>query len=158
MAAALCAALAGTVSAGPALAGPAVDAPGRLPETPPSVADLAYDSRLLASAAAAERFQGALDGGWTLSAEGGGDLYAFQLTDRREALEGAWRDLARAGQPGASGLVDELQRTPDRLVIRFTPSAQPPATVNLRPAAGALRGELDQAGRRTPVVLRKTGP
>ena len=143
----------------PALAGPTVDAPGRLPEPPPSVPDLAYDSRLLSSAAAAEQFQGALDGGWTLSADaavgGQGDLYAFQLVDKRDHIEGAWRDLRRPGDPAASGFVDQLQRTPEGLVIRFTPAPGRPTTVVLR---ADLRGELTGDGRAVPVTLRRTAP
>ncbi|MDB5448578.1 MAG: hypothetical protein JWQ97_3895 [Phenylobacterium sp.] len=144
--------------AAPAPAGPKVDGPGKLPEPAPSVPELAYDSRLLSSFASAERFQGALDGGWTLSADGQGDLYAFQLVDRREGLEGAWRDLRRPRQPGASGFVDQMQRTPAELVLRFSPAPQQLAVVTLRPAGGALRGELDQTGQRIPVTLRKTSP
>lgn len=135
----------------PPAAGPNLEAAGRLPEPAPSIPSLAYDARLLSSAAAAERFQGALDGGWVLSAAGQGDLYAFQLVDRRQGLEGAWRDLRRPGQPAASGFL-ELQRTPQALVLRFTPAPEAPATVTLRPD---LSGELDQGGRRTPVVLRR---
>src|SRR4051812_5098904 len=71
--------------------GPHVEDPGKLPEAPPTVPDLAYDSRVLSSAASAEQFQGKLDGGWTLSADGQGDLYAFELVDKHDALEGAWR-------------------------------------------------------------------
>lgn len=121
-----------------------------LAQTPP---DLAYDARILSSAAAAEQFQGPLDGGWTLTAKTG-DLYAFQLVDRPEALEGAWRDLRRPGQPAASGVLD-LQRTPPGLAIRFAPAGQAPVAINLR---SDLHGVLEQGGSRVKVTLRRRKP
>jgi hypothetical protein len=135
--------------------GPRVDAPGKLPEPPPSVPDLAYDARLLSSAASAESFQGPLDGGWVLGAQGEGDLYALQLTDKRDHLEGAWRDLRRPGDPAASGFLDEVRRSPAGLSLRFTPQGQGPVTVALGPN---LRGQAEQDGRRRAVALRRSPP
>ena len=135
--------------------GPKVDAPGKLPEPPPSLPDLAYDSRILSSAAAAEHFQGALDGGWTLARADGGALYVFQLVDKADALEGAWRDPRRPGQPDASGLIEAVRRTPAELVIRFTASPTGAAVVSLRPEPGGFRGVLEEGEARTPVVLRR---
>jgi hypothetical protein len=135
--------------------GPKVDAPGKLPEPPPSIPDLAYDARLLSSAASAESFQGPLDGGWTLGAQGAGDLYALQLTDRRDHVEGAWRDLRRPGDPAASGFLDQIQRSSSGLSLRFTPQGQAPITVALGPN---LRGQAEQDGRRFPVALRRGVP
>ncbi|HKR86958.1 MAG TPA: hypothetical protein VJS38_02195 [Phenylobacterium sp.] len=131
--------------------GPHVEDPRRLPEAPPTVPDLAYDSRLLSSAASAEQFQGKLDGGWTLGAEGR-DLYAFQLVDKRDALEGAWRDLQGAPEPAASGVLDRVERVPSGLVIRFTPSGQAPVSVTL---GRDLRGELRQGRRQVAVAMRR---
>jgi hypothetical protein len=140
--------------------GPKVDAPGKLPEPAPTVPDLAYDSRVLSSFASAQSFQGPLQGGWTLSAAGPnaeskGDLYDFQITEKRDELGGAWRDLKRGRDPLGSGILDLLQRTPAGLVIRFTPTGQPPVSVTLRPD---LKGELVQADRRTAVALRRVAP
>jgi hypothetical protein len=132
--------------------GPHVEDPGKLPAAPPTVRELAYDSRILSSAAAAEQFQGALDGGWMLS-DGQHDLYAVELVDKRDRLEGAWRDPRRKGDPQASGVLDLAQRTPPGLLLRFTPAGQAPVTVTLRPN---LQGELEQGGQRTAVTLRKT--
>ena len=143
-----------SVVVAPGPPGPHVEDPGRLPEAPPTVPDLAYDSRLLSSAASAEQFQGKLDGGWTLAAQGrGGDLYAFQLVDKRDALEGAWRDLRGGREPAASGVLQAVERAPSGLVIRFTPSGQAPVSVALD---RNLRGELEQGGRQVAVVMRKT--
>lgn len=136
-------------------AGPKVDAPGKLPEPAPSVPDLVYDARVLSSAKSAESFQGPLDGGWVLSAAGRGDLYAFQLTDKRDHVEGAWRDLRRPGDPAASGFLDAVQRSPAGVTLRFTPAAQAPVTVALGPN---LRGQAEQAGDRQAVSLRRDDP
>jgi hypothetical protein len=134
---------------------PKVDAPGKLPEPPLSPPDLAYDARLKFSAAEAERFQGPLDGAWTVAAAGQGALYALQLTDKRDHVEGAWRDLRRPGDPAASGLIDEVQRSPAGVTLRFTPAGAAPVTVAL---GRNLAGELDQGGRRLAVVMRRTDP
>lgn len=131
--------------------GPHVEDPRKLPEAPPTVPDLAYDSRLLSSAASAEQFQGKLDGGWTLGAKGR-DLYAFQLVDKRNALEGAWRDLRGGPEPAASGVLDKVERVPSGLVIRFTPTGQAPVSVAL---GRDLRGELEQGGQRVAVAMRR---
>lgn len=139
----------------PAPVGPKVDAPGKLPGPPPSVPDLAYDARLLSSAASAESFQGPLDGSWTLAAEGQGDLFGLQFTDKREGLEGAWRDLRRPGDPKASGFVDQVSRSPAGLSFRLSPEGQPPVTVALGPN---LRGRAEQAGQSFAVALRRKAP
>jgi hypothetical protein len=136
-------------------AGRRVDDPGKLPEPPPSVPDQAYDTRLRASAEAAEAFQGPLDGSWVLSLEGQGDRYALELTDTGTALEGAWRDLRRPGDPAASGVIDQLKRTPAGLDIRFTPVGEPPVEVTLRPD---LHGHLRQDGRREAAAMSRSGP
>lgn len=131
--------------------GPHVETPGKLPEPPKTVPDLAYDSRIISSAASAEQFQGPLDGGWTLVCRNR-DLYAFQLVDRQTAVEGAWRDPGRSGDPAASGVLDLVRRAPPGLLIRFTPTGQAPVSVRLRPD---LQGELAQGGRRMKVTLRR---
>jgi hypothetical protein len=110
---------------------------------------MAYDTRVLSSAASAEQFQGPLDGGWTLAAKKR-QLYAFELVDKQTAVEGAWRDPRRRGDPAASGVLDLVQRAPPGLVLRFTPTGQAPVSVRLRPD---LHGDLEQGGRRTKVVL-----
>ena len=138
----------------PAPAGPHVEDPRRLPEPAPTLRDLAYDSRVLASAASAEQFQGPLDGGWVVATTAG-DLYGLQLVDKRNHVEGAWRDLRRRGDPGASGVVDQVLRTTTGLVLRFTPAGQAPVTVSLRPN---LTGELNQGGKVVAVAMRKAGP
>ena len=94
-----------------------VDQTGRTPDRPPTVADQAYDSRIRASSASAQVYQGALDGGWTLASADGGDLYAFQLSDRGNgAVEGAWRDLRKPGALSASGFVDQIERVGGEIV------------------------------------------
>jgi hypothetical protein len=135
--------------------GPKVDQPGKLPQPPASAPDLAYDARLMESYAAAKSFQGPLDGGWTLSAAGLGDLYEFQFADKGQVVEGAWRDLRRGHDAKDSGVIEIVQRTPAGLLIRFAPHDAPAATVTL---GSNLQGALDQGGRRTAVVLRRTAP
>ncbi|MFI4966448.1 MAG: hypothetical protein ACHP9T_13905 [Caulobacterales bacterium] len=136
-----------------------IDDTGRTPDGPPALRDMAYDARIRSSFASAESFQGPLDGGWTLSADGQ-DLYALQLVDRRDRLEGAWRDLRRKGSLNASGLVDDMQRQGGAVTLRFTPAPGAPATVaTLRDGSNGLwTGELTDAAGRRAVTLRRTGP
>ncbi|HEX4710112.1 hypothetical protein [Phenylobacterium sp.] len=143
---------------------PHLDAPvlveqtGKTPDAPPTPSDMAYDSRIRSSFASAQSYQGALDGGWTLSADGH-DLYALQLVDRRDRLEGVWRDVRRKGSLNASGLVDDIQRQGSEVTLRFTPTPGAPTTVaTLHGGAdGRWTGELVEGGGRRPVILRRTG-
>ncbi|HEX3367731.1 hypothetical protein [Phenylobacterium sp.] len=142
---------------------PQLDAPvsiddlSKTPDRPPEVRDLAYDARIRSSFASAQSFQGPLDGGWMLSADGQ-DLFALQLVDRRDRLEGVWRDVRRKGALNASGLVDDLQRQGGELTVRFAQPGAPATVATLHDAGdGQWRGELTEAGARHAVVLRRTG-
>lgn len=136
-----------------------IDETTKTPDGPPGLRDLAYDNRIRSSFASAETFQGPLDGGWTLSA-GGQDLYALQLVDRRDRLEGVWRDVRRKGALNSSGLVDDMRREGGALVLRFSPGPGAPLTVaTLRDGPGGQwSGELSEAGATRKVTLRRTGP
>ena len=145
----------------PQLAEPVhVEETGKTPEAPPNVRDLAYDTRLKSSFASAQRFQGPLDGGWTLALKGAEDLYALQLVDRSDRLEGAWRDLRRKGALSASGLVDDIRRNGADLTLSFAVGdGAAPVTATLHGAYdGSWAGELTEAGRTRAVVLRRQSP
>lgn len=142
------------------LSGPvSLDDIGKTPDGPPSLRDLAYDSRIRSSFASAESFQGPLDGGWTMSAEGQ-DLFVLQLVDRRDRLEGVWRDPRRKGSLTASGLIDDMQRQGGVLTLRFAATTGAPMTIAiLREAGGQWSGELTEGGGSArSVVLRRTSP
>jgi len=136
-----------------------VDDLARTPDGPMAIRDLAYDSRIRSSFASAQSYQGPLDGGWTLSGAGQ-DLYILQLVDRRDRLEGVWRDPRRRGAPDASGLVEDLQRQGATLTLRFTPQPGAPTAVALLHdnGGGVWTGDLTEAGARRAVVLRRTSP
>ncbi|HEY0436327.1 MAG TPA: hypothetical protein VGC92_06795 [Phenylobacterium sp.] len=131
---------------------------GRTPDRPPTVRDLAYESRVRASFAAAEGYQGPLDGGWTLSV-GSDDLFALQIVDKADRLEGVWRDLRRKGSLDASGVVDEMQRQGQDLTLRFVArrDGRPTVATLHAQADGRWTGNLEDAGERKAVVLRRTG-
>ena len=132
-----------------------VDETGKTPDAPPTVNDLAYESRLRASFASAQSFQGPLDGSWTLTAADGAALYALKLVDRGSAPpEGAWRDLRRPGAPAASGFVEEIRRDAGSLTLRFGPAV---ATFT-GGYGGQWSGELQEGGQRRPATLRKDPP
>jgi hypothetical protein len=130
-----------------------VDETGKNPDAPPSPADVAYDSRLKASAASARGFQGPMDGGWTLSA-GGRELYALQLIDRNGVVEGAWRDLRRAGALDGSGFIDVLDRAGADVTFRFADGA----VAVLHPAGDRWTGELTEHGRTEAASLVRRAP
>jgi hypothetical protein len=136
-----------------------VEETGKTADAPPTLRDMAYEARIRSSFASAEGFQGPLDGGWTLSADGR-DLYALQLVDRRDRLEGVWRDVRRKGSLNASGLVDDIQRQGSQLTLRFTPAPGAPTAVATLHDSGAGRwiGELAEGGARRSVTLRRGGP
>ena len=136
-----------------------VEETGKTADAPPTLRDMAYEARIRSSFASAEGFQGPLDGGWTLSADGR-DLYALQLVDQRDRLEGVWRDVRRKGSLNASGLVDDIQRQGSQLTLRFTPAPGAPTAVATLHDAGAGRwtGELTEGGARRSVTLRRGGP
>jgi len=136
-----------------------IEETGKNPDGPPSIQGMAYDSRLKSSFASAQGFQGPLDGGWTLAAKGAEDLYALQLVDRADRLEGVWRDLRRKGALNASGMVDDIQRSGADVILRFAAGGDAPVTATLHGTyGGAWTGELTEGGRTRPVVLLRRRP
>jgi len=135
-----------------------IDEVGRSPDAPPSVRDLAYESRIRSSIASAQRYQGPLDGGWTLSV-GGRDLFALQLVDRgRGQVEGAWRDLRRLGAVGASGFVEQIESQGPDLILRFTTQATGAVEIALHAAGSDLwTGDVLENGERRSANLRRKG-
>jgi hypothetical protein len=115
-----------------------------------------YDARVRQSFTEAERFQGPLDGGWTLSAADGGPLFAVRFADHDGKLEAVWRDLRRPGALGASGVVNEAVRDGGRLTLRFSPLAGVQDVAVLEMAGATFTGELDEGGRKRRVTLAKT--
>jgi hypothetical protein len=130
----------------------------RTPDGTPAPRDVAYDTRIRESFAAAESYQGTLDGGWLL-AEGSGDRYRFQIVERRDRLEAVWRDLRARDALATSGLVDEIARTGSGLVLRFQDGRGATVRLNLQPSGDdRWRGELDVHDQRLPVTLRRASP
>lgn len=120
------------------------------PVTTPTLSGEAYDNRIRASMAAAQGYQGPLDGGWTLRAADG-ELFALQLVDRGggRAVEGAWRDLKHPGAPDGSGFIDEVQRAGGDVTLRFGTKV----AVLHAAEAGRFAGDLAEGERHQPVTL-----
>jgi len=134
-----------------------LDETGRTPDRPLNAYDMSYDARLRASMVSAQGMLGPLDGGWTLSAPGRGDLYAFELVDKGGPLEGAWRDLRRTGALNASGFLEDVQRVDTTLTLQFSPregGARTAATLTYQPD-GRWTGEMVDAGGRHSVILKR---
>jgi hypothetical protein len=136
-----------------------VEETGRTPEGPPRDRDAAYDTRIRQAFAAAESFQGPLDGGWVLADERAGDRFRFQIVDRRDRLEAVWRDLRSKDALTTSGLVEDIQRTGGGLLLQFQDGRGAPVRLTLQPAGDdRWRGELALGDQRLPVTLRRASP
>jgi hypothetical protein len=120
------------------------------------LSDAAYDARIRASMAAAGTFRGPLEGGWTIVGSNG-DLYDLQLSDKKGVVEGAWRDLRKAGAPNASGFIDAVERAGGEVTVRFG-EGRLVALLRAQPD-GRWTGELSgDGGSPRPVVLKRRGP
>jgi hypothetical protein len=137
----------------------AVDDGAHTPDGPPAVRDLAYDTRIRSSFAAAESYQGPLDGGWTLAEDRSGDRFRFQIVERRDRLEAVWRDLRAKDALTTSGLVEQIQRTGGGLSLSFLDGRGASIRLTLSPAGDdRWRGELLQGEQKLAVTLRRTSP
>lgn len=134
-----------------------VDQPGQTPDGPPDNRAQAYDARIRGSFAAAQSFQGPLDGGWTLT--GRGWRYNFQIVDRRDRLEAVWRNPERAGALDASGVVDAIERNGSTLTLSFDEKPYVVARVTLHSGPdGRWSGEMWRGDERFAVTLERTSP
>lgn len=121
----------------------------------------AYDLRVKGSILAAQGLQGPLDGGWSIEGPDGAALYRLQIVDKvgGDALEGAWRDLRRAGAMGSTGLIDVLDRSGGGFLARFTPRPGRPASLDLTSRGdGAWTGKLNENGTETPITAHRVAP
>nr|WP_295108580.1 hypothetical protein [uncultured Caulobacter sp.] len=121
-----------------------------------------YEMRVKGSVAAAQSLQGPLDGGWKIVGADGGQIYALQIVDKAGGygeLEGAWRDLRRPGSVGSTGLVEDLRREGDAVVVRFSPRVGQSSVLSLRPSGYEhWSGELAENGASVAVVAEHILP
>lgn len=110
----------------------------------------AFDARMAASYAAAERLQGPLDGTWRLKTSRGRLLYVIQISDPPGGggLHAAWRDPAVTGMAGV-GPVETIAETRGALRLGFGQEA----AVLHRDPRGGWRGYLTRDGQARPVRL-----
>ena len=119
-------------------------------QTALSPEDQAYDTRLRSAMAAAQALRGPLEGGWIVSANGQ-DLYALEMIDRNGVVEGAWRDLRRAGALDASGFIASSERADGRLTLQLGARG----VILQLDRDGGLRGVLHGAASDQEVSLRR---
>jgi hypothetical protein len=131
-------------------------------EGPENAVEAYYDAGVRRAFEAEQALCGALDGMWTLTGADGAPLMQLAISDPGEgrgAAGGAWRDLSRANDPDATGLIDAVTREGRVIVIRMTLRAGGPAvTLRLTPGAeGRWRGTLagGAAADRLVVMERK---
>jgi hypothetical protein len=140
-------------------------------EGPQDEVEAYYDAGVRQAYEAEQALHGPLDGMWTLSAVDGPPLLLLAISDpggaagpqgetQAGALGGAWRDLSRANDPNASGLIDSVARDGRSVVMRIAlHEGAPAATLRLTQGAeGRWRGLLvDGAGPGRAVVLERKG-
>lgn len=130
-------------------------------EGPEDAVEAYYDAGVRQAFQAEEALHGGLDGLWTLSAADGAPLLLLEISDPGEAggaLGGAWRDLSRANDPSASGLIDALAREGRTVVVRIVLHEGGPAVTLRLTQAGEARWRgsmLDGAGASRPVVMER---
>lgn len=110
----------------------------------------AFDARIGASAAAAERLQGPLDGAWVVRDRRGRALLRLQIDDPPQDSRppsGAWQ----AADGSAMGPIEAIEATHGVLHIRIAPDDR---LVLLR-RRGSWRGRMIEAGRASPVTLER---
>jgi hypothetical protein len=151
----------------PATPQPSAPRPARLedaavaPDGPLRDADVNYQNRVLSNFQATQNRQGPFDGRWSVTGSSG-DMFVLQLSDPGNGgpIEGAWRDVRRAGQ-GRSGLIDSITREGEMVTVRFVEAgASQPVEVRLRsPQPGGWLGEAvtSEGGRQSVVMHRAEG-
>jgi hypothetical protein len=137
----------------------AAEPPGPTPPSvriDPNAPTSAYDSRVKQSFAAAQAFQGPLDGGWIASARGR-DLLQLQLVDKgRGQVEGAWRDLLGGLGSSASGLMDPAETAGGKVEMRFVRADGLNFRLTLRAMPGGRwTGQLFRGDELFDVALRR---
>ena len=113
----------------------------------------AFDARMAASSAAAERLQGPLDGAWRIRAARGRLLYIIQVSDPPGGagpLQAAWRDPTLSG-PAGVGPVESIALTPRHLSLAF---AGVSVALHGDPRRG-WRGHLIRDGQTRVVTLER---
>ncbi len=119
------------------------------------------DSRIAASAAAAQALYGPLDGTWALRDSQGRLRYVIQIVDPvpgQGDLQAAWRDPSAADRGSDLGVVDSIRREGLRLVLTF---ARPDGPVSLTLAEGGgerWTGRMERQGRPISVSLTRFAP
>lgn len=125
------------------------------PAPTPGAGD-ASDARVRSSFAAAEAFQGPLEGGWTLTGPGA-PTYLLRFADHAGLLEGVWSDPRRSAASRDSGPVEVVARTAKRLTLRFTPDDGATVALELhRSRRDAWTGRMRRGGRAFAVRLLRT--
>jgi hypothetical protein len=128
---------------------------------PPTEANLG--GRIAAGAAAAQAWQGPLDGAWTLYDTRRRAILKLQITDPAGGgvLEGAWRavgaDADAAGRAAATGVLETIARQGRRLTFHLTAAGGGTDTrVSLRQhGPRSWRGWMERDGVRRPATLEK---
>jgi hypothetical protein len=127
-------------------------------EGPQDADETSYEAGVKGAFEAEQALRGRLEGMWIVSAADGAPLLSLVISDpgRPDTPPGgAWRDLSRAHDPDASGLIDQVMDNAGSVIVRIRLKADtPPETLRLTPSAdGRWRGQLLDGGVPKPVVM-----
>jgi hypothetical protein len=115
------------------------------------------DARIAASAAAAEAFQGPLDGAWVIKDATGQPLYFIQISDPVPGhgdLQAAWRDPVESG-PAGVGPVAAIALKGRSLTLEFTPRGGPVSVTLTRAGKDHWTGLIERQGRQTAASFNR---
>ena len=119
------------------------------------------DSRIAASAAAAQALHGPLDGTWALRDNQGRSLYVIQIVDPvpgQGDLQAAWGDPSATDRESDLGVVNGIRREGPRLVLTFAPP-DGPVSVTLEEGGGdRWTGRMERRGALISVSLTRFAP
>ena len=127
-------------------------------EAPQDADQASYEAGVKSAFEAEQALRGRLEGMWVVSAADGAPLLSLVISDPGRADSppgGAWRDLSRAHDPDASGVIDQVVQEGGSVIVQIRLKADaPPATLRLTPSAdGRWRGLLLDGGQPRPVVM-----
>jgi|HubBroStandDraft_4_1064222.scaffolds.fasta_scaffold164134_2 hypothetical protein len=123
--------------------------------------------QVMADFRAAQAQRGPMEGRWRIVSRRGQALYLIQLADpggqagagatspAAPVIEGAWCDLRRAESPQGCGYLAAAKRIGRRLTLLFFENDGERTFELAADRRGRWRGDLVDAGRRTPVVMSR---
>lgn len=123
-------------------------------ENAPSDREISYERAVERASRNADEHMGPLDGRWTVTDAQGQEVLSLVLSDRGadKPVEGAWSRPGAADKAVAMGMVDNVTREGDGVVVSAAVDGRP-ASLRLHPSPEGWTGVMAVNGRDRPVTL-----